>query len=181
MLHCTAAAARPSAAALRSLLSVKHALLSSGAAAAATAPDEAAAGPSVATLYRQLRRRAAGLPEAQRASAVERIGSGFRAPLAVDDDSDGGGEAAALAARVEQAVERLAFLKMVTPTDRREPQTGHTRKVYSPDGQRRERGSARHSQWDGGNMDPDMVARHNRSLKRAGFSGHGAVQGPQGF
>ena len=41
----------------------------------------------------------------------------------------------------------------------------------------RERDKAKWSNWDGSNMDPDSVARHNRSLRRAGFRDNAHAKG----
>ena len=66
---------------------------------------------------------------------------------------------------------RIAYLRMTTP---RRPRfaKGRTSIVYR-NGEKvdaaRERDKAKWSNWDGSNMDPDSVARHNRSLRRAGF------------
>ena len=42
---------------------------------------------------------------------------------------------------------------------------------------RQERDKAKWSNWDGSNMDPDSVARHNRSLRRAGFRDNAHAKG----
>ena len=59
-------------------------------------------------------------------------------------------------------------------------QSGRTRIVYR-NGEKvdaaRERDKAKWSNWDGSNMDPDSVARHNRSLRRAGFRDNAHAKG----
>ncbi len=36
---------------------------------------------------------------------------------------------------------------------------------------------ARYSNWGAGNLDPEQVSRHERSLRRAGFKDNGAAKG----
>lgn len=86
---------------------------------------------------------------------------------------------------LRQAESRLSFLKIVTPKNR-VGSAGETRAVYR-DGkvmegeQARQRDKARHSNWDGRNLDPDSVRKHTQNLARAGFANHRQVIGPHGF
>ena len=74
---------------------------------------------------------------------------------------------------------RIAYLRMTTPR-RPASQKGRTSIVFR-DGEKvdvaRERDKAKWSNWDGANMDPDSVARHNRSLRRAGFRDNAHAKG----
>lgn len=86
---------------------------------------------------------------------------------------------------LRQAESRLSFLKMATPRGK-VGSKGKTRAVYR-DGkvvegeEARRRDKARHSNWDGRNMDPDSVRYHKQNLARAGFANHRQVIGPHGF
>ena len=84
------------------------------------------------------------------------------------------------AARLVDAFDgRIAYLRMTTPR-RPASQKGRTSIVYR-NGEKvdaaRERDKAKWSNWDGSNMDPDSVARHNRSLRRAGFRDNAHAKG----
>lgn len=86
---------------------------------------------------------------------------------------------------LRQAESRLGFLKMATPRNK-VGSTGSTRAVYR-DGrvmegeEARKHDKARHSNWDGRNLDPDSVRFHKQNLARAGFANHQQVIGPHGF
>jgi len=88
-----------------------------------------------------------------------------------------------------RAEKRLAFLQMNT-----RGQKGYFRIQYNKDAegnlQKTElkltdpaavADKARYSNWHGGNMDPDQVKRHQRSLSRAGFRNNSDVIGKHGF
>ena len=119
--------------------------------------------------YRSFLRVVGGMASQQRAAAVAEA----RSELAFFRDVTDAGEVARL---VEAFDSRVAFLRMTTT--RRRPnagQTGATRTVYGGDGTVREK--AKYTNWDGANMDPDSVARHNHSLKRAGFRDNAHAKG----
>ncbi|CAM9491716.1 unnamed protein product, partial [Sphacelaria rigidula] len=86
---------------------------------------------------------------------------------------------------VREAESTLGYLNIVTPK-RKVGSAGSTTSVYR-DGkvlngeEARRRQKARHSNWDGRNMDPESVSRHQRSLARAGFRDNADVIGPHGF
>lgn len=124
--------------------------------------------------YRAFLRVVAAMPAGGRGAAVQQA----RSELAFFRDVSDKAEAARL---VDAFDGRIAYLRMTQP---RRPlaQTGRTRlvfrngkKVEAPHGA--ERDKAKWSNWDGGNMDPDSVSRHNRSLRRAGFRDNAHAKG----
>lgn len=86
---------------------------------------------------------------------------------------------------LREAESRLSFLRIATPRGR-VGSAGATRAVYRDgkvmDGAKaRQHDKARHSNWGGGNLDPDSVRHHRQNLARAGFANHRQVLGPHGF
>ena len=94
-------------------------------------------------------------------------------------------DAAAAEAHLAQAASRLSFLRMLTPR-----YAGSTASASAADGDAAmaggtfvcrdgklvssaalREGKARHSQWDGGNLDPDSVRKHQQLLERQHFGG----------
>lgn len=99
---------------------------------------------------------------------------------------------------LEKASSTLGYLKMVTPRRRgaaaneagagREEEEeqdgdgGRVRLVYKNgegliDGEAEARERARYSNWDGGNLDPDAVRRHQHQLGRMGFRDNAHAKG----
>jgi hypothetical protein len=90
--------------------------------------------------------------------------------------------------RLQKADERLAFLKMITPKSAASSATTTTSKggrwIYK-NGQRLEHanGTLRDSNgrvvsnWDGKNLDPESVKRHNHHLKKLGFRNNAHAKG----
>lgn len=98
----------------------------------------------------------------------------FRKPLQVGETLD---------TRLQAADDRISFLRIVTPKDTSKTQGGTW--VYK-DGKRLEGHSAAttrdsngkvHTNWDGKNLDPCNVKRHNQQLKRAGFVNNAHAKG----
>ena len=122
--------------------------------------------------YRAFLRVVAAMPKQQRGAAVQQA----RSELAFFRDVSDPAEAARL---VDAFDGRIAYLRMTTPR-RPASQKGRTSIVYR-NGEKvdaaRERDKAKWSNWDGSNMDPDSVARHNRSLRRAGFRDNAHAKG----
>jgi hypothetical protein len=112
------------------------------------------------------------MPKQQRGAAIQQA----RSELAFFRDVSDPAEAARL---VDAFDGRIAYLRMTTPR-RPASQKGRTSIVYR-NGEKvdaaRERDKAKWSNWDGSNMDPDSVARHNRSLRRAGFRDNAHAKG----
>lgn len=114
------------------------------------------------------------LPESKADSFRKEIRTKFRVPLDAEQD-----EQHALDDRLREAGEKIAFLRIITPkqmhvVDDADPAGG--RWVYR-DGEAIEDGESTIvdgrrviSSFQGHNMDPCMVKRHNQSLKRAGFN-----------
>ena len=128
--------------------------------------------------YRILAKLVQRLPKGQE-DGWKQLRSTFRQPLAV------GG--ASVEDRLKVADDKIAFLKMITPKDRSitsynedDGQNSSSSKggrwIYK-DGKRVDvsQGTPRDangkviSNWDGKNLDPCSVKRHNHQLKRAGF------------
>ena len=122
--------------------------------------------------YRAFLRVVAAMPKQQRGAAVQQARSELGFFRDVSDPAE--------AARLVDAFDgRIAYLRMTTPR-RPASQKGRTSIVYR-NGEKvdaaRERDKAKWSNWDGSNMDPDSVARHNRSLRRAGFRDNAHAKG----
>lgn len=123
-----------------------------------------AAPENIRNAYRTLSRLIQRLPEKQMPTAKQQLRSEFRRPAR---------EGETTSERMQRAGEQIAYLRIVTPKDRSSNQSG--RWLYK-DGQRIEGGKGSsitgdrvHSNWDGSNLDPCSVKRHNQSLRRAGF------------
>ena len=123
-----------------------------------------AAPESIRNAYRTIARLIQRLPEESQAMAQKQLRNDFRR-------SNRPGETTS--DRVQRAGEQIAYLRIVTPKERPSNQSG--RWVYK-DGERIKDGQGSsmaggrvHSNWDGNNLDPCSVKRHNQSLKRAGF------------
>ena len=89
-------------------------------------------------------------------------------------------EAGEVARLVEAFEGRVAYLRMTTPRRARQ-QRGASRVIYGADGSKKTVGTARdkaaYSNFDGSNLDPDAVARHNHTLRRAGFRDNAHAKG----
>ena len=138
----------------------------------AALPSAAAVMSAALHSYRAFLRVVAAMPKQQRGAAVQQA----RSELAFFRDVSDPAEAARL---VDAFDGRIAYLRMTTPR-RPASQKGRTSIVYR-NGEKvdaaRERDKAKWSNWDGANMDPDSVARHNRSLRRAGFRDNAHAKG----
>lgn len=123
--------------------------------------------------YRSLARLIKKLPENQSEKGWNELRSSFRAPLGVEESLD---------TRFEEAEKRESFLRMITPKEKSSNQSGTW--VYK-DGKRLEGHGATRldangkvvSNWDGKNLDPCSVKRHNQQLKRAGFVNNSHAKG----
>ncbi|CAJ1969480.1 unnamed protein product [Cylindrotheca closterium] len=114
--------------------------------------------------YRSLNKLVKKLPENDMEKSLHELRTSFRKAL---------GETESVETRLQDADNRISFLQMITPKDK--PAKGGTW-VYK-DGKRIEGGSGTrfdangnvHSNWDGKNLDPCSVKRHNQQLNRVGF------------
>lgn len=74
--------------------------------------------------------------------------------------------------------DKVAFARMTTT---RSGEAKRTRIIYGKNGKKLEQGTlrdkAKYTNWDGGNPDPDSVARHYHGLKRAGFRDNAHAKG----
>jgi hypothetical protein len=120
---------------------------------------------NVLAVYKRLLLLAKRLPEEKRSTSIEQIRMEFRRN---SDESD--------PSRVEDMLKKanssLGYLKIVTPKERNN-QSGVTKIVFG----NQSKISKAVSNWSGSNLDPDSVARHYRSLKRAGFRDNAHAKG----
>ena len=123
--------------------------------------------------FRSLVRVARDMPASQREEALAAARWELDANRAVAD----AGEVAKLVGAFES---RVGYLRMMTPR-RSGAQAGASRVVYGADGTKTAvgtaRGKAAHSQFTGGNLDPDAISRHNHTLRRAGFRDNAHAKG----
>ena len=128
-------------------------------------------------LYRELFHMVKSMPgESQRSNALAELRTSFR-----DTNT-----ALSMEERLKKAEERISFLRITLPQTkrRRNHGDGNGTWVYK-DGKRlqNEGGTLRddkgrvHTNWDGNNLDPCSVKRHNVSLKRAGFVNNAHAKG----
>jgi hypothetical protein len=121
----------------------------------------------VRTSYRILARLIERMPQhkSTQEKAWKELRENFRKPLA---------ETETMEDRLKKANDRIGFLRITTPKGRNEKRAGTY--VYK-DGKLVEEGQVTRidsngrvvSNWDGKNLDPCAVKRHNVGLKRAGF------------
>lgn len=78
-----------------------------------------------------------------------------------------------------KAQSNISYLKMITPKDKNHKDNGETTKTFNNNDSSNKMYSNNrvHSNWTGTNMDPDSIARHNASLKRAGFRNNNHAKG----
>lgn len=123
---------------------------------------------TVRNTYRAFARLIENMPGAKLAheKSLTELRSGFRRPL---------GASESLEDRLKKAEDRIAFLRITTPKSRTDNRAGVY--VQGKDGKMVEAGAGTSrdgngrvlSNFDGKNIDPCQVKRHNVSLKRAGF------------
>jgi hypothetical protein len=115
--------------------------------------------------YRSLAKLVKKLPRKDLDKGWQELQTSFRTPIGQNDS---------LEKLLKDADKRLVFLRMITPKD--EPAKGGTW-VYK-DGKRVEGGQPGTrfdhnpkvtSNWNGKNLDPCSVKRHNQQLQRVGF------------
>jgi hypothetical protein len=155
--------------------------------AMAAAGSGNASSAAVRVVYREILRLVRQRPDAQ--SAVAQVKESFRRPL--DHDTRSASLPAAessslLAGRLQEAESRLSVLRMTTnPRSRRSSSGGVGGKWVYKDGQRlsaengtlRDSGGRVVSSFDGKNLDPESVKRHQQQLKRAGFANNEHAKG----
>lgn len=140
---------------------------------ATTAAMKAATAPSLQRIlhtYRTMMGMISELPESQAKSFRKEIRTKFRAPLDGNDDDK------ALDDRLREAGEKIAFLRIITPKHAHKNEEGSSGRWVYRDGEAVEGGDTTAlggsrviNGFQGHNMDPCMVKRHNAGLKRAGF------------
>jgi hypothetical protein len=128
--------------------------------------------------YRSLARLIELLPETKYRpeQTWNELRSKFRRPLSSEETFE---------QRILVADERISFLKMITPKTK--PSVGHGGRWLYKDGKRleghsggtvtRDQNGRVISNWDGKNLDPDSVKRHNYHLKRLGFRNNAHAKG----
>ena len=126
--------------------------------------------------YRSLARLVKLLPETKfpHEKTWQELRTSFRRPLASDES---------LQDRISEADSRLSFLRMITPKTRRVEGEGGTwtyrngERVEGASHVKRDQNGRVISNWDGKNLDPDSVKRHNHHLKRLGFRNNAHAKG----
>jgi hypothetical protein len=161
------------------LAASKAAAAAASTAAAATA-SSSCSNTSIRKAYRELAHIIRQFPDAaKRASSMQELRSQFKAPLKQGGGSDAE-EEAELQARLKQALDRAAFLKITTVKSK--PRQGDAGRWLYKNGQRLNVNDAEaqpslrqghHSRvvsnWDGKNLDPQSVSTHRKQLHRSGF------------
>ena len=131
---------------------------------------------TVLSTYRILSRLVRCMPESKQAAGLKELREGYRKNIAAKEDE--------VQDLINEAGKKIAYLRIITPkrewtgsaaAAEEKSEDGTTRWVYSSDGKSADgKGTVRrtgqvHSNWDGKNLDPCSVKRHNQQLKRAGF------------
>ena len=128
---------------------------------------------TVLSTYRILSRLVRCMPESKQAPALQELREGYRKNISAPQDQ--------VDELINEAGKKIAYLRIITPkrewtgSAAERSEDGTTRWVYSSDGKSADgKGTVRksgqvHSNWDGSNLDPCSVKRHNQQLKRAGF------------
>ena len=130
---------------------------------------------TVLSTYRILSRLVRWMPESKQAAGLKELREGYRKNIAAKEDQ--------IPDLINEAGKKIAYLRIITPKREwtgsaaveEKSEDGTTRWVYSSDGKSADgKGTVRrtgqvHSNWDGKNLDPCSVKRHNQQLKRAGF------------
>merc|ERR1719221_573581 len=118
--------------------------------------------------YRSLARLVRQLPRKQQPNAWSQLRKGYRENI---NESS----ADKISSLIEEAGEKIAFLRIITPKSSLVSQSGVTRWVYKS-GEKDANGEATMrktrqviSNFDGKNLDPCSVKRHHGQLKRMGF------------
>lgn len=143
---------------------------------------------AVRQTYRQCVHWIRQLPASQQSPYWSELRTGFRTRLssAATTSSSSGSHGPAVDDRLQQARDRLAFLRMTMPRTKTRGETHEGGRWIYKDGKRlacEEGGTLRDangrvvSNWSGKNMDPDSVKRHKQSLNRAGFVNNGHAKG----
>lgn len=128
---------------------------------------------SVIHAYRNLAALIRRLPKDQQPAALSQLRNGFRKNANVK-------QANVVSDLLMEAEKKASFLRIITPmkqTTANNKYGGITTYVYKKNGEiveENSRGRNRksgnvHTNWDGRNMDPCAVKRHNAGLRRAGF------------
>jgi hypothetical protein len=133
---------------------------------------------AVRSTYRALFRLVHRLPSAkERENSVSQLRTQYRKTPTGSDESSAS-TTTSLADQIHEAGKKIAYLRIMTPKDRRVHDGRVEQWVYKADGSKvplKESNSRPSnanrvvSNWNGKNMDPCMVNRHNTGLRRAGF------------
>lgn len=127
---------------------------------------------NVLTAYKRLLTLAKMMPnEKQRVKAVGQIRSEFRKN--VDEHSED-----AVKDMLKKANSSMSFLNIVTPKRAgTKGQEGRRASMVFGKNKNGARDATATTNWHGGNMDPDSVARHHAGLRRAGFRDNSHAKG----
>lgn len=127
--------------------------------------------------YRTLGTLIRRLPKQQQRQAKQQLRNEFRKHVNAEESN--------IPALLEVANKKIAFLRIITPKDKSRDgeQKGTSNFIYDKNGELDENGvpkmqlKARHTNWDGNNMDPCSVKRHFNGLKRMGFRNNDHAKG----
>ena len=114
--------------------------------------------------YRELYRLIQRLDPSQQQKSIDELRSSYRKDIEKDEDVD---------SLLHEAGKKIAYLRIVTP--KKKPSSDSGRWIYkNGEVMSDENATARNSgrvvsNWNGSNLDPCSVKRHNQQLKRAGF------------
>jgi len=119
--------------------------------------------------YRSLAKLVRRLPEKQQSGAWRELREGYRKNANETSPEE-------ISHLIHEAGKKIAFLRIVTPKEAKN-QGGVSRWVYHSSGEKDANGVATPrkkrqvvSNFDGSNLDPCSVKRHNNHLKRMGFA-----------
>lgn len=140
---------------------------------------------AVRVVYREILRLVRQRPDGQ--SAVEQVKESFRRPIDYESRSASMPAASSLfAKRLQEAESRLSVLRMTSNHRHRRSSSGGVGGTWVyKDGQRlsaengtlRDAGGRVVSSFDGKNLDPESVKRHQQQLKRVGFVNNAHAKG----
>ena len=122
--------------------------------------------------YKILAQLVKRLPNSKQNQGWEELRKSFRTPLQQGES---------LEDRLKKADERASFLRIVTPKDRPTNDSGRyvyrNGKLVNGSAVQRDANGRVVSNWDGSNLDPESVKRHNQQLRRAGFVNNAHAKG----
>lgn len=125
---------------------------------------------NILTAYRNMIKLAKTVePQSNSVKMLKMIRSQFRSEVS------GPEEVTKLLAKAQS---NISYMKMITPKRRNEKDRGEESFTFERKGASKITPKSRvHTNWTGSNLDPDSIARHHASLKRAGFRNNSHAKG----